>query len=542
MRPGAKWLADLPLIKQLRQSVGVQRFMLVAGLTITLAYIVIAIFAPLIAPYGFAQLRDASGASFPTHAAPSAAHPWGTTLIGYDVFSRVIWGTRTALTVIVVAVVISVVVGVLIGLISGYFGGWLDRVLVVIADAIYAFPSLLLAILVAIMLSHGASAFWRGILAAAISISVVYVPQYFRVVRAEVVRVKAEAFVESARVIGAPTARILFLHVLRNCLRTLPLILTLNAVDSFETLAGLGFLGLGIEPTAAAEWGYDLQKAVPDVTSGIWWTAIYPGIAIVLLAVGVSILGEGLNDLSDPRLRAQPTGEGGEVSDEFAVRIDRLNVTFATDGGDVRAVRDVSLEVRRGEVLAIVGESGSGKTVTARAILGLLAETAMATGAVFVGDENVLAVPKDELRRLRGTKAAMVFQEPSTALNPVFTVGWQIAEGLRAHRRISRSAARAAAVDILRKVGIPDPETSVGKYPHEFSGGQKQRVVIACALALDPRGHRRRRADDGARCHRAGRDPRPAASGAGRVRHRDRPHHAQHGRRRRSRRPRRGDA
>ena len=134
--------------------------------------------------------------------------------------------------------------------------------LVVIADAIYAFPSLLLAIVMAIVISGGQSSLWGGILAAAISITVVFVPQYFRVIRAETVRIKAEAFVESAKVIGAGHCRIMIRHVLRNATRTLPLIFTLNASEAILTLAGLGFLGFGIEPTAAAEWGYDLNKAL----------------------------------------------------------------------------------------------------------------------------------------------------------------------------------------------------------------------------------------------------------------------------------------
>ena len=143
----------------------------------------------------------------------------------------------------------------------------------VIADAIYAFPSLLLAIVMAIAISGGQSSLWGGILAAAISITVVFIPQYFRVIRAETVRLKAEPFVESAKVIGASNIRIMFRHVLRNATRTLPLIFTLNASEAILTLAGLGFLGFGIEPTSAAEWGYDLNKALADATSGIWWTA-----------------------------------------------------------------------------------------------------------------------------------------------------------------------------------------------------------------------------------------------------------------------------
>ncbi|MDN6168816.1 MAG: ABC transporter ATP-binding protein [Micrococcaceae bacterium] len=170
--------------------------------------------------------------------------------------------------------------------------------------------------------------------------------------------------------------------------------------------------------------------------------------------------------------------------------ISGLEVTFATDGGDVHAVNDVNLDVRPGEVVAIVGESGSGKTVTAKTILGLLPETATSAGVVLVNGSDVLSVSASQLRDLRGRDVAMVFQEPSTALNPVHTVGWQIIEGIRAHagsgHRISRKEAKARAIEALAKVGIPDPGHRVDFYPHQFSGGQKQRVVIAAALALNP--------------------------------------------------------
>ena len=126
----------------------------------------------------------------PSQAAPSSEHIWGTTAGGYDVFSRVIWGSRTAVIAIVIAVLLSIFAGVLLGLVSGYFGGWVDRVLVMIADAIYSFPSLLLAILMAIMISGGQSGLWSGILASGISITVVYIPQYFRTIRSEVIRIK----------------------------------------------------------------------------------------------------------------------------------------------------------------------------------------------------------------------------------------------------------------------------------------------------------------------------------------------------------------
>src|SRR5215204_3884167 len=275
----------IPVVHQLRQSVGLQRGMLITGLVLTALFIFIAVFAPLIAPYGSAQLRNIDG-PFGSQQPPSAAHPFGTTVGGYDVLSRTIWGAQTAILVIVIAVILSIFAGVFLGLLSGYFGGWLDRVLVVICDAIYAMPSLLLAIVASIAISGGESSLVGGVLAAAISITVIFIPQYFRVVRAEVVRIKSEAFVESAKVIGASNWRIMSRHVFRNSTRTLPLILTLNASEAVLTLAGLGFLGFGIEPTAAAEWGYDLKQSLADVSSGIWWTSIFPGVAIVLTVLG----------------------------------------------------------------------------------------------------------------------------------------------------------------------------------------------------------------------------------------------------------------
>ena len=307
----------MPVVHQLRQSVGLQRGMLVAGLVLTGIFVLCAILAPLIAPYGFAQLSGPDG-NFGAQQPPSAEHLLGTTVGGYDVLSRVIWGAQTALYVVIVAIVLSVFIGILLGLVSGYLGGWVDRTLVVVADAIYAFPTLLLAIVVAIAISGGQSGLWPGILAAAASITVVFIPQYFRVVRAEVVRIKAEAFVESAKVIGASTSRIMFRHVLRNATRTLPLIVTLNASEAISTLAALGFLGFGIEPTAAAEWGYDLNKSISDVAAGIWWTAIPPGVAIVTTVLGITLIGESLNDLADPRLRARRRAKAQTPADAVA--------------------------------------------------------------------------------------------------------------------------------------------------------------------------------------------------------------------------------
>lgn len=172
-------------------------------------------------------------------------------------------------------------------------------------------------------------------------------------------------------------------------------------------------------------------------------------------------------------------------SDENRVSIDKLNVGFDTDGGFVHAVRGVNLDVRQGEIVALVGESGSGKTVTARSILGLVGDTAHFEGIVLVEGSDVLTKSGSDLRKMRGSDVSMVFQEPSSSMNPVFPIWWQMAEGLRAHNpKIKKKEIRERCIRALTAVGIPDPEKRIDRYPHEFSGGQKQRIMIAMALEL----------------------------------------------------------
>ncbi|WP_238815968.1 ABC transporter permease [Nocardia brasiliensis] len=283
---------------------GLQRATLILGLALVAVFVLAAIFAPLIAPYGFAQ-NAADGVDFVRQQAPSADHWFGTSVRGEDVFSRVIWGARTALFVIVISLVLSLFIGVPLGLLSGYLGRWFDRVLVLFMDAMYAFPTLLLAIVVSIVVAGGRSTSFGGVLSAAVAITAVFVPQYFRVVRNATVAVKNEPYVDAARVTGASTARILFRHIFANVTQSLPVIVTLNGSEAILTLAGLGFLGFGIEPTQAAEWGYDLNKALSDVSNGIWWTGIFPGFAIVLVVLGMTLVGESLNEVLNPILRTR---------------------------------------------------------------------------------------------------------------------------------------------------------------------------------------------------------------------------------------------
>lgn len=166
--------------------------------------------------------------------------------------------------------------------------------------------------------------------------------------------------------------------------------------------------------------------------------------------------------------------------------IEDLSISIETRHETIDVVRGVTLDLRDREILAIVGESGSGKTLTARAVLGLLPVHSLTRGAVYLHGADVLTASERELRNLRGRDVAMIFQEPSSALNPVFRVGWQIEEGLRAHGVSPSSERKRLALEMLRAVGIPEPERRYRYFPHQFSGGQKQRVVIAMALALQP--------------------------------------------------------
>jgi peptide/nickel transport system ATP-binding protein len=171
---------------------------------------------------------------------------------------------------------------------------------------------------------------------------------------------------------------------------------------------------------------------------------------------------------------------------EVVLEVEDLNVSFPTEDGLVQAVRGVTYQVRRGEAVGIVGESGSGKSVSSLAVMGLLPKTAKITGSARVLGQETLGLSDAEISKVRGNKIAMIFQDPLTSLNPVYTAGYQLAEAVLAHHDVSKEEARARAIELLHIVGIPNPERRVDAYPHEMSGGMRQRVVIAIAMANDP--------------------------------------------------------
>jgi len=218
----------------------------------------------------------------------------GTDNYGRDVFSRMIFGARTVIGIAILAAALSAGIGVPLGLLSGLFGGFPDRVLSLVMDSLYSFPGLILAIVVAALLGP-------GMLNVAIAIAVIYVPVYFRLVRGKVLSVKQELYVEAAQSLGASVPTILGQYIFPNVIPSLVVVFSVNVADSILTEAGLSFLGLGLPPPTP-DWGFDLSAGKRFVPSGYWWIITYPGLMIALLTLGFSMLGEGLNEILNPRL------------------------------------------------------------------------------------------------------------------------------------------------------------------------------------------------------------------------------------------------
>jgi peptide/nickel transport system permease protein len=276
--------------------------LLILGIIITGMFVAIAIFAPLLQAIGLLQdpqdlLGSATPPYNPINQAPSIEHWFGTSREGYDVFSRTLFGTQAAIQVVILATMISLVIGVPLGMVSGYLGGNLDRVLLFLMDTIYTLPGLLLSVTLAFIVG-------KGVFNAAIALSISYIPQYFRIVRNQTASLKTQMFVEAAQALGASTSHVLRKYLFGNVVQSVPVLFTLNAADAILVLGGLGFLGLGL-PDEVAEWGHDLKQALPALSTGIWWTTFFPGFALTLMVTGLSLLGEGMSELINPRERGR---------------------------------------------------------------------------------------------------------------------------------------------------------------------------------------------------------------------------------------------
>lgn len=284
----------IPTISRLSGRPSLSMQLMTVGIIITIFFVLLALLAPLMQSWGWVQKPTASLIN-PIHDPPSMKHWFGTSRQGYDVFARTVFGSQAALQVVILATALSLLVGVPLGLVSGYLGGRLDRVLLFLMDTIYTLPGLLLSVTLAFVVG-------RGVVNAAIAISISYIPQYYRVVRNHTASVKNELFIEAAQAMGASTGRILSRYLFFNVIQSVPVLFTLNAADAILILGSLGFLGLGL-PLGTPEWGQDLRQALAALPTGIWWTALFPGLAMTTMVVGLSLVGEGLSEFINPKLR-----------------------------------------------------------------------------------------------------------------------------------------------------------------------------------------------------------------------------------------------
>jgi peptide/nickel transport system permease protein len=268
---------------------GLEWWILVVGALIVLAIVFMAVFADSLAP--FHPLNQDTG---PQLAPPGGEHLLGTDNLQRDVWSRIIHGSRTILRVAVLAAVLSSVLGIPLGLISGFAGGFFDRVLSLIMDSVYSFPGLILAIAFAAMLGP-------GVINITLAVAVIYIPTYFRLVRGQTLAIKEELYVEAARAIGASGPTILWQYIFPNVIATTVVVFTLNVADAIMIEAALTYLGLGLPPSIV-DWGMDLSMGKRFLPSGQWWLITFPGAMISILALGFTMLGEGLAEILNPRL------------------------------------------------------------------------------------------------------------------------------------------------------------------------------------------------------------------------------------------------
>ena len=421
-------------------------------------------------------------------AAPSAAHWLGQDEFGRDVLSRLVWGARISLSVAFSAAVIACVVGTALGVAGGFLRGIVELLTLRAIDVLLCFPPLLLALLVVTLAGPGATTLVPVL-------ALVYLPGFTRVAYAGVLTARSQDYVEAMRVLGAGRLRIMLRTILPNISGPVLVQFSLACASAVVLESGLSFLGLGVVPPAPS-WGLMIGAARATMAQAPL-LLLWPCLALTLTILAMNALCDGLRDAVDPH--PQPRRAARRVMDALlpgllpapagtVLDVRGLTVEIETPTGSFQPVRAVDLHVAAGETLALVGESGSGKSLTALAIAGLLPDAARVVGGVarFEGTD-LLRLDEDALRHLRGAALAMIFQDPSSSLNPVHRVGAQIAEAILAHRNVTRRAAQAEAVALLRRVGIPDPERRARSFPHELSGGMRQRVMIAIAIANGPR-------------------------------------------------------
>ncbi|MEF2978089.1 dipeptide/oligopeptide/nickel ABC transporter permease/ATP-binding protein [Subtercola sp. YIM 133946] len=464
-----------------------------------LLVILVAILAPVIWP---GVDHEQAGDLIRARQGSTPDHWFGTDALGRDVLQRLLVGTRVTMVGVVEGMVVVLALGVPLGVIAGYFGGLPDRILTWISDLTFSIPGLIVILVVL-------SIFKASLLAAMITFGLLVSPHLIRLVRSATLPVSRELYIEAARVSGLSRFYILRHHVLPRIAGPIIVQASFLAAAILLVQSGLAYLNLIIEAPAPS-WGGMIAEGLENISSQPWliWP---PGIAIGLTMLAFLLLSDQIRDVGvetwqGPRRRIRrkditqvqaaalrveggrsDSGDDGSPAEVALLSMEGVRVSVSSPGGELTIIEGVTLDVRVGETVGLVGESGSGKTMTAMAILGLLTGGAQITsGEIRFAGRNLVGLSEQQLRRIRGSEIGLISQEPMVGFNPVFRIGTQLEDTLRLHQGMTRRQARVAAIDLLRRVRLPDPAAVARRYPHELSGGMAQRVAIARALSGNP--------------------------------------------------------
>ena len=418
-------------------------------------------------------------------------HILGTDHLGRDLLSRLLWGTQLSLAVGFAAAFIAATFGSILGAIAGFYGQKTDNIIMRFIDMLMAFPYILLALAIV-------AALGPGLFNALIAVALVNIPFFARNIRGVTVTLANKEFIEAARLSGMSNLRILIVEIFPNLLPMIVIAMSTTVGWIILETAGLSFLGLGSQPPQA-----DLGSMLGEARSALITnphTSFIPGIMIFCIVIGINLFGDGVRDALDPRLKKgslirplpQTIYEGGDTQPTPSTKllsVQNLSTQFHINQDVYQSSNDVSFEIQEGECLGLIGESGSGKSVTALSVTSLVASPpgVIKKGSVNYKNQNLLALPYEELRSIRGNKISYIFQDPLTTLHPLHIIGDQLLEALQAHdSKLSSSESILKSKNLLKSVQIPNPDNVWDVYPHQLSGGMRQRVCIAMALINDP--------------------------------------------------------
>jgi peptide/nickel transport system permease protein len=460
----------------------------VVGLGMLGTITLIAIFAPMIAPYDPAATSEAGISDI--YNPPGAAHWLGTDDAGDDVFTNFLYGAQVSLIVGFFAAFISIVIGGLVGIVAGFFGGRVENFLMRFTDIMLVIPDLPLIVVIVALTKPSLFniIFVIGLLGWTTTA---------RVVRSQTLAVKSRKFVLRARAIGAGKAHIIRHHVL-------PLVMPILVVQGVLVVSlavlnesALSFLGLG-DPTTLS-WGQMLNYAFERgaMSTGAWWALVVPGLGIVWVVLGLTLLGQGLEQVLNPRLDTHHLMPGRPVlhkatetshQEKHVLDVQHLSIDYITEGKPpAHAVENVSFNLKEGELIGLVGESGCGKTTLMLALLRLLPSAGQIVGGRVIFDgKDLTSLSEEGMNQVRWKDISIVFQGAMNALNPVRTVGDQIAEAIRVHMpEFPKGLISIRVAELLELVGITADHKD--HFPHQYSGGMRQRAMIAMALACNPK-------------------------------------------------------